>query len=94
MKKTTNYCIIALSYVGYDLPKQKIDEIWSNCNRVVTLKKFLRILNDEKPINQRTLEEAFEILYNKDRKHDWNAVDYDRFRKDMLEVDLIYIKKF
>jgi hypothetical protein len=53
----------------------------------VNFKSFQRILNDEKPIDERTLEEAFETLYNKDRKHDWSAIDFDRFRTDMLEVD-------
>jgi len=48
---------------------------------------FQRILNEEKPIDERTLEEAFEILYNKDHKYDWNSVDFDRFRMDLVEVD-------
>jgi hypothetical protein len=49
-------------------------------------------LLEEKPTDERTLEEAFETLYNKDRKHDWNVIDYDRFRMDMLEVNLMISK--
>ena len=52
----------------------------------ITFKTFQRILNEEKPIDERALEEAFETLYNKDRKQDWSAIDYDRFRADMLQV--------
>ncbi|CAF2879999.1 unnamed protein product [Rotaria sp. Silwood2] len=51
----------------------------------ITFKEFQRILNEEKPIDERTLEEAFETLYNKDRKYDGSAIDYDKFRMDMLE---------
>ena len=75
-----------MNYVGYDLPKSRVDELWSKYGSEITLKDFQRILNEEKPIDQRTVEEAFEILYNKDRKSDWSAVDYTRFRADMLEV--------
>jgi hypothetical protein len=57
----------------------------------ITFKIFQRILNEEKGINERTLEEAFEAFYNKDGKHDWSAVDYNRFRTDMLEVDLEFL---
>lgn len=81
--------ILALNYVGYDLPKSKLDELWSNYGREITMRDFQRILNEEKPIDQRSIEEAFEVLYNKDRKTDWNAVDYQRFRTDMLEVGSI-----
>ncbi len=52
----------------------------------INFKSFERILNEEKPIDERTLEEALATLYNKDRKHDWSAIDYDKFRSDMLEV--------
>ncbi|CAF1240094.1 unnamed protein product [Rotaria sordida] len=75
----------ALNYVGYDLPKTTIDQLWSNNDEYITFKVFQHILNEEKPIDERTLEEAFETLYNKDRKHDWSAIDFDRFRTDMLE---------
>lgn len=51
------------------------------------MKLFQRILNDEKPIDERSLEEAFETLYNKDRKYDWNVIDFSRFRTDMIEVN-------
>ncbi|CAF4038725.1 unnamed protein product, partial [Rotaria sp. Silwood1] len=50
----------------------------------ITFKVFQRILSEEKPIDERTLEEAFETLYNKDRKYDWSAIDFTRFRTDML----------
>jgi len=76
-----------LSYVGYDLLKARIDELWSKNDREITFKKFQRILNEEKPIDERSLQEAFETLYNKDRKYDWNTIDYDRFRTDLIEVD-------
>lgn len=75
-----------MNYVGYDLPKSRVDELWLNYGSEITLKDFQRILNEEKPIDQRTVEEAFELLYAKDRKPDWNVVDYTQFRKDMLEV--------
>jgi hypothetical protein len=80
--------MIALNYVGYDLLDNKIDEIWSRCRPTLTLNKFERILFDEEPVNQRALEEAFETLYNKDRKPYWNTIDYNQFHTDMLEVDL------
>jgi hypothetical protein len=86
-KKAKIFYILALSYVGYDLLKTRIDELWSKNDREITFKIFQRILNEEKPIDERTLEEAFEILYNKDHKYDWNSVDFDRFRMDLVEVD-------
>ncbi|CAF4466504.1 unnamed protein product, partial [Rotaria magnacalcarata] len=42
----------------------------------ITLKIFQQILTEEKPIDERALEEAFEILYSKDRKHDLSAIDF------------------
>lgn len=78
-----------MNYVGYDLPKSRVDELWLNYAREISIKDFQRILNEEKPIDQRSVEEAFETLYNKDRKTDWNAVDYARFRTDMLEVSSV-----
>lgn len=51
---------------------------------------FQQILNDETPIDQRSLDEAFETLYNKDRKYDWNTIDFDRFRTDILEVKFFF----
>ncbi|CAF0850580.1 unnamed protein product [Adineta ricciae] len=77
--------IQALHYVGCDLPKTTIDRLWLSNDEEISFKTFQRILNDEKPIDERTLEEAFETLYNKDRKQDWSAIDYDRFRSDMLQ---------
>ncbi|CAF3451160.1 unnamed protein product [Rotaria sp. Silwood1] len=74
----------ALSYVGYDLSKTTIDQLWSDNHENITFKVFQRILSEEKPIDERTLEEAFETLYNKDRKYDWSAIDFTRFRTDML----------
>ncbi|UJR30828.1 hypothetical protein I4U23_018345 [Adineta vaga] len=75
----------ALHCVGYDLPKATIDRIWSTNDEEITFKIFQRILNEEKSIDGRILEEAFETLYNKDRKQDWSAIDYDKFRNDMLK---------
>lgn len=75
-----------MNYVGYDLPKSRVDELWSKYGSEITLRDFQRILNEEKPIDQRNVEEAFELLYNRDRKSDWNVVDFTRFQTDMLEV--------
>lgn len=54
------------------------------------MKEFQRILSEEKFIDQRSLEEAFQTIYNKDRKHDWSTIEYTRFRTDMLEVGSLW----
>lgn len=74
-----------LSYVGYDLLKSTVDNLWSDFDGEINFQQFQKILNQEKPITERALEEAFETLYGKDKKFNWNAVDYNRFRTDMLE---------
>ncbi|CAF3533242.1 unnamed protein product [Rotaria socialis] len=74
----------ALNYVGYDLPKTAIDQIWSDNDEEIPLKIFQQILTEEKPMDERALEEAFETLYSKDRKHDLSAIDFDKFRTDLL----------
>ena len=52
---------------------------------------FERTLKNEKPTDERTLEDAFQTLYSKGGKFDWNAVNFDRFRTDMLEVDISFV---
>lgn len=52
----------------------------------MTYSTFERILREEKPIDEQALQEAFDILYNKERKATWNTVDFDRFRTDLIEV--------
>ncbi|CAF0720411.1 unnamed protein product [Adineta steineri] len=76
--------IQALNYVGYDLPKATIDQLWSTNHEEITFKSFERILNQEKSIDERILQEAFETLYSKDKKFDWN-IDFNKFRTDMIE---------
>ena len=51
----------------------------------ITLSDFQRLLQEEKPIDERTLEEAFETLY-KDVKGNAKTIDYNRFRADITEV--------